>query len=118
MWAIGDGAYAFAARRRELGPFADNQPPYLALRRCSATRQPAHVEAAPAGCRDGRDRHRRRAELAALARSTEPRSSQHADRARRELAVLARGREAIDWDDAARRAHAAVLHDDVRDRRR
>jgi len=30
VWAIGDGAYASGDQVRVLGPFADNQPPYLA----------------------------------------------------------------------------------------
>ena len=46
-----------------------------------------------------------------LARFTEPRYLEHADRARRELAVLARGREVIEWDER-RVVRTAELHDD------
>jgi len=109
--AIGDGTYAFDGASRVLGPFADNQPPYLGYALLGDD-PPAHIEAVPAGTRvvaigtDGAT------ELAGgLARFTEPRYLAHADRARRELAVLARGREVIDWDDH-RIVRTAELHDD------
>jgi hypothetical protein len=108
---IGDGAYAFDGETRVRGPFADNQPPYLGYALLGDD-PPAHVEAVPAGTRvvalgtDGAT------ELTGgLARFTEPRYLEHADRARRELAVLARGREVIDWDER-RVVRTAELHDD------
>jgi hypothetical protein len=109
--AIGDGAYAFDGDTRVLGPFPDNQPPYLGYA-LLGDEPPAHIEAVPIGTRvvaigtDGAG------ELAGgLARFTEPRYLEHADRARRELAVLARGREVIDWDER-RVMRTAELHDD------
>ena len=109
--AIGDGAYAFDAETRVLGPFADNQPPYLGYALLGDD-PPAQFEAVPAGTRvvaigtDGAG------ELTGgLARFTEPRYLAHADRARRELAVLARGREVIEWDER-RVVRTAELHDD------
>jgi hypothetical protein len=109
--AIGDGTYAFDDCARVLGPFPENQPPYLGYALLGDD-PPAHVEAVPAGTRvvaigaDGAG------ELTGgLARFTEPRYLAHADRARRELAVLARGREVIEWDER-RVVRAAELHDD------
>lgn len=109
--AIGDGTYAFDGATRVLGPFPDNQPPYLGYALLGDD-PPAHVEAAPAGTRvvaigtDGAT------ELAGgIARFAQPRYLEHADRARRDLAVLARGREVIDWDER-RVVRTAELHDD------
>lgn len=109
--AIGDGTYAFDDCARVLGPFPENQPPYLGYALLGDD-PPAHVEAVPAGTRvvaigtDGAG------ELTGgLARFTEPRYLAHADRARRELAVLARGREVIEWDER-RVVRTAELHDD------
>jgi hypothetical protein len=109
--AIGDGTYAFDGETRVLGPFADNQPPYLGYA-LLGDEPPAHVEVVPAGTRvvalgtDGAG------ELAGgLGRFTDPCYLAHADRARRELAVLARGREVIDWDER-RVVRTAELHDD------
>jgi len=125
VWAIGDGAYAFGGHTHrlgpfadnqppsthQLGPFADNQPPYLGYA-LLGDEPPAHVEAAPAGTRTIAIGTDGALELAGgLARFTEPRYLQHADRARRELAVLARGREVIEWD-ARRVVRTAELHDD------
>jgi hypothetical protein len=109
--AIGDGAYAFDGVTHVLGPFAENQPPYLGYALLGDD-PPAHVEAVPAGTRivaigtDGAT------ELAGgLARFAGPRYLEHADRVRRELAVLARGREVIEWDER-RVMRIAELHDD------
>jgi len=109
VWAIGDGAYSFGEHTRVLGPFADNQPPYLGYALLGDT-PVAHVEAAPAGTQivaigtDG-------ATEVELARFAQPRYLEHADRARRELAVLARGREVIDWNER-RVTRTAELQDD------
>ena len=111
VWAIGDGTYAFTGDTRQLGPFADNQPPYLGYA-LLGDEPPAHVEAAPAGCRTVAIGTDGALELGGgLARFTEPRYLDHADRARRELAVLARGREVIEWDER-RVVRTAELHDD------
>ena len=111
VWAIGDGAYSFGAHTRVLGPFPDNQPPYLGYALLGDTPR-AHVETAPAGTQlvaiatDGA------LDLGGdVARFASPRYLAHADRARRELCVLARGREVIDWD-AHRVVRTAELQDD------
>jgi hypothetical protein len=111
VWAIGDGTYAFGDLARQLGPFEDNQPPYLGYA-LLGDEPPAHVEAAPPGTHTIAIGTDGALELpGGLARFTEARYLEHADRARRELAVLARGREVIDWD-ARRVTRAAELHDD------
>jgi hypothetical protein len=111
VWALGDGAYALGDRdARTLGPFPDNQPPYVGYDLLGAP-QPAHLEVASACdvvvvATDGV------AEAAALASFAAPRLRTHPDGLRRKLAVLARGSERIDWD--ARRAirEPAALQDD------
>lgn len=109
--ALGDGAYAFDDATRVLGPFPDNQPPYLGYA-LLGDEPPAHVETVPAGTRVVAIATDGAGELAGgLARFTEPSYLEHADRARRELAVLARGREVIDWDER-RVVRTAELHDD------
>jgi hypothetical protein len=111
VWAIGDGAYSFGGATRVLGPFADNQPPYLGYALLGDAPR-AHVETAPAGTRlvaittDGA------LDLGGdVARFAQPRYLEHADRARRELSVLARGREVIDWNER-RVVRTAELQDD------
>ena len=111
VWAIGDGTYAFGDAMRQLGPFADNQPPYLGYA-LLGDEPPEHIEAAPAGTQTIAIGTDGALELeGGLARFTEARYLEHADRARRELAVLARGREVIEWD-ARRVVRTAELHDD------
>ena len=111
VWAIGDGAYAIAARTRVLGPFADNQPPYLAYDLLGMA-QPAHVELVSAigggaivVATDGV------AELGLDAISIE-RCLAHPDALRRRLAVLARGTETIEWDARRVLRAPAALQDD------
>ena len=107
--AIGDGTYAFDGEPRVLGPFADNQPPYLGYA-LLGDEPPMHVEIVPVGTRSvalGTDG----ATEVELARFAQPRYLEHADRARRELAVLARGREVIDWNER-RVTRTAELQDD------
>lgn len=112
VWAIGDGAYAFDGDVRVLGPFADNQPPYLAY---DLWGEPAaaNFERAPAGCRTiaiGTDGAHELDGM--LSRFTAPRFVRHRDAIRRELAVAARGVERIEWE-ARRIARApAALQDD------
>ncbi len=118
VWAVGDGAYAIAglgippAAPRVLGPFTDNQPPYLAYDLLAGA-VPAHLEtvSARAGtvivATDG---------VAELGIQTligdADRWLRHPDALRRQLAVLARGTERVDW--AERRTHRtpAALQDD------
>jgi hypothetical protein len=98
---------------RVLGPFADNQPPYLAydLLGMPAT---AHVEAwhASAGqivvATDGvMD-----LALDGLLDGRDPRALGHPDGLRRWLAVRARGAERIDWDARRVVRTPAALQDD------
>jgi len=120
VWAIGDGAYAVSgtgipqAPPRVLGPFADNQPPYLAYDLLGAA-APAHLEAARARAgmvivaTDGV------AELGIETLCGEAgiaRYLRHPDALRRQLAVLARGTERIDWAERRTVRTPAVLQDD------
>jgi len=110
VWAIGDGAYALGDRVRVLGPFADNQPPYLAYELLGAAQRP-HLELADASCgrvavgTDGA------AELG-LAGFTGDDCLTHPDALRRRLAVLARTDERIDWGARRVERRAAALQDD------
>jgi hypothetical protein len=110
VWAIGDGGYVIGDRARVLGPFADNQPPYLAYDLLGAPAE-AHVEACGARggavlvATDGA------AELG-LARLLDRDALAHPDGLRRRLAVLARGDEHIDWDARRVVRTPAALQDD------
>ena len=111
VWAIGDGAYSFGGATRVLGPFADNQPPYLGYALLGDAPR-AHVETAPAGTQIVAVATDGALDLAGdVARFAQPRYLDHADRARRELSVLARGREVIEWDER-RVVRTAELQDD------
>jgi Protein phosphatase 2C len=113
VWAIGDGAYRLGERIRVLGPFADNQPPYLGYDLLGAP-EAAHVEVrdARAGfvlvATDGVVE----LDAALLDPAQLGAVLDHPDGLRRRLAVLARGEDRIDWD--ARRAvrTPAALQDD------
>lgn len=110
VWAIGDGGYALGDRVQVLGPFADNQPPYLAYDLLGMP-QVAHqgVEDARAGmvmvATDG-------ATELGLAELCAPMTLAHPDGLRRRLAVLARGSEQIDWDARRIVRAPAALQDD------
>jgi hypothetical protein len=109
VWALGDGAYCLDGATRVLGPFADNQPPYLAYDLLGDAYE-AHVAVGAPGlvvvATDGaldldtpldeivRDRFA------------------HPDGLRRRLEVLARGGERIDWDARAVHRTPAALQDD------
>jgi hypothetical protein len=111
VWAIGDGAYSFDGATRVLGPFADNQPPYLGYALLGDAPH-AHIETAPAGTQIVAVATDGALDLAGdVARFAQPRYLAHADRARRELSVLARGREVIEWDER-RVVRTAELQDD------
>lgn len=123
IWAIGDGAYVIDGIVRELGPFANNQPPYIAYD-LIGTPAVAHEETAPVrrsvivatdgaaemrcyglGSKDG--------ELELVWISTDPASLvTNPDALRRFLAKRAKAEERIDWD-ARRviRTHAALQDD-------
>ena len=114
VWAIGDGGYAFGDRVHVLGPFADNQPPYLAY---DLLDMPAiaHLEAtfARAGtvmvATDGAVDLGFGLGLTALIDAA---TLTHPDGLRRRLAVLARGSERIDWDARRIVRTPAALQDD------
>ena len=111
VWAIGDGAYSFGGATRVIGPFADNQPPYLGYALLGDAPR-AHVEMAPAGTRIVAIATDGALDLVGdVTRFAQPRYLEHADRARRELSVLARGREVIEWDER-RVVRTAELQDD------
>ena len=108
VWAVGDGAYAIDGRTTTLGPFADNQPPYLAYDLLGDARR-AHVEACRAAsvvvATDG-------AEAIDLEMFAAPRFVSHPDALRRQLAVLARTDETLDWDARRVVRVPALLQDD------
>lgn len=112
VWAIGDGGYALGDREVVLGPFADNQPPYLGYDLLGAPAD-AHVDVdavdAPCGrvivATDGA------AELG-LAQFDAPALVAHPDALRRRLAVLARASERIDWEARRIVRQPAALQDD------
>jgi hypothetical protein len=111
VWALGDGAFAIDGRTQVLGPFADNQPPYLAYDLLDMG-QPAHVATTSGGrggtivvATDGV------AELGLEAIAIE-RSLAHPDALRRRLAVLARGTETIAWEARRVVRAPAALQDD------
>ncbi len=115
VWAAGDGAYAIGDRVVVLGPFADNQPPYLGYELLGEPIQP-HVTYADASAgrlavaTDGV------AELAGpcdfTALSSAPHLVAHPDALRRQLAILARSPERIDWDARRIERRPAALQDD------
>ena len=120
VWAIGDGAYAVAGTGipegppRILGPFADNQPPYLAYDLLGAA-APAHLETAHARAgtvivaTDGV------AELGLESLAGDAgieRYLRHPDALRRQLAVLARSTERVEWGERRTVRTPAGLQDD------
>src|SRR6267142_5192468 len=109
VWMVGDGAYAIGGQTRTVGPFADNQPPYLAYELLGGAAA-AHFEAAPRASEivvatDG-------AAGLDLARFTARRLVEHPDALRRELALLARTVERIDWAERRLVRAPALLQDD------
>jgi len=110
VWALGDGGYAFGDRVVELGPFENNQPPYLGYDLLGDP-QPAHLEVADARCgrvvvaTDGV------IELG-LGGLVETRHFEHPDTLRRKLAVLAKSGERIDWEARRIIRTPAALQDD------
>jgi hypothetical protein len=110
VWALGDGGYALGDRSCVLGPFADNQPPYVGYDLLGSP-QPAHLEVAAAACgqvivaTDG-------ATELGLDTFAAPRLLGHPDALRRQLAVLARSTERIDWAERRIDRQPAALQDD------
>lgn len=110
VWLVGDGAYAFDGVTTVVGPFAENQPPYLAYELLGDA-QPAHFAVAARAssmvvATDGA------AELE-LARFTARRFAEHRDALRRELALLARTGERVAWDERRVVRTPAPLQDDA-----
>jgi hypothetical protein len=110
VWALGDGGYAFGDRVVELGPFENNQPPYLAYDLVGGM-QPAHLEVADARCgrvivaTDG-------VVEVGMAGLVEPKHFTHPDALRRTLAVLAKSSERIEWSERRIVRTPATLQDD------
>lgn len=113
VWAHGDGAYAFggSGRVRTLGPFPENQPPYLGYALLGAA-PAAHVEVVDARCGSVCVATDGAAEVGLGGLGREEAYLRHPDALRRRLAVLARGDERIDWDARRVERRAAVLQDD------
>jgi hypothetical protein len=114
VWAHGDGAYAIGDRARVLGPFPDNQPPYLAYALLGGAGLPPrpHVEVADARCGSVLVATDGPAEVGLGAFGGVERYVRNPDALRRHLAVLARGDERIDWDGRRVERRAAALQDD------
>ncbi len=110
VWAVGDGVYAIGDRVRELGPFDDNQPPYLAYDLLGEP-APAHLEvvSARAGSLAIATDGALELDLASFAAD---RFVDHPDTLRRELAILARNPERIDWDERRVVRSPAKVQDD------
>ncbi|HEY1555992.1 MAG TPA: protein phosphatase 2C domain-containing protein [Kofleriaceae bacterium] len=111
VWAIGDGAYAIDGGTRMLGPFADNQPPYLAYQlvgdpvhaRCESVSRWTSIVVATDGA----------AELPCpLPVFGAPPFVRNRDAVRRALTLYARGAERIDWDARRVERTQAALQDD------
>jgi len=109
MWALGDGAYAFGDRVRTLGPFEENQPPYLAYD-LLGMRHPAHFVLTDRSCgsvmvaTDG---------IADIGFDfVGDIDLAHPDALRRHLAVRARGTERVNWDARRIERRPATLQDD------
>jgi hypothetical protein len=110
VWVLGDGAYAIDGRSTTIGPFEDNQPPYVGYDLVGQSR-PAHFEVANGWssiviATDGVT------DVGDVARFGEKRFVDHPDALRRQLALLARSGETIDWDEQRVVRTPAQLHDD------
>lgn len=109
VWAIGDGGYAIGDRAQLLGPFADNQPPYVGYDLLGEPATP-HFEVfeRSAGrivvATDGA------AELGLVELDAD--DVRNPDGLRRKLTVLARSGERIDWDARRVVRTPAALQDD------
>jgi Protein phosphatase 2C len=112
VWALGDGAYAVDAHTCVLGPFTNNEPPYLAYD-LLGTAATAHFEVFDRAARivlatDGiEDLERDFGVFAA------PELVAHPDGLRRRLSQLARGDDRIDWREQRVIRTPALLQDDL-----
>jgi len=109
VWALGDGAYSLGGATRVLGPFAENQPPYLAYDLLDDAHE-AHVAVGEPGlvvvATDGA------VDLETPLDDIVRGALAHPDALRRRLEVLARGGERIDWGARAVHRTPAALQDD------
>jgi hypothetical protein len=112
VWAVGDGVYSFGDYTRELGPFADNAPPYLGYDLLGDSRA-VFFEVAPPECdvivigTDGAG------ELVdGVSRFAGRRYVEHPDALRRELSLRAKPQEKIDWEARRVVRTPAELQDD------
>jgi hypothetical protein len=112
VWALGDGAYAVDAHTCVLGPFTNNEPPYLAYD-LLGTAATSHFEVFDRATRivvatDGiEDLDRDFGVFAA------PELVTHPDGLRRRLSQLARGDDHIDWREQRVVRTPALLQDDL-----
>jgi len=115
VWALGDGGYVLGDRVVELGPFTDNQPPYIGYDLLGAP-QPSHLEIAEGTCgvvavaTDGV--MEAVAAGCGFAELIDERCFDHPDALRRRLALLARTGERIDWEERRVVRRPARLQDD------
>lgn len=107
VWALGDGYYRAGGVTHELGPFADNAPPYLAYDLHGDPREAVfeRVTGSVIVATDGA------AELD-LAAFEAPRFVEHPDALRRELTIRARTNERLDWDARRIDRMPATIQDD------
>lgn len=110
VWALGDGGYALGDRVIELGPFPNNQPPYLGYDLLGSP-QPSHLEVADASCGSVMVATDGIVEVG-LGGVAVGRCFDHPDALRRRLAVLARSGERIDWEQRRVIRQPAALQDD------
>lgn len=112
VWALGDGGYAIDDHTRVLGPFPNNEPPYLGYD-LLGTAAAAHFEVFDRATRivvatDGiEDLERDFGVFAA------PELVAHPDGLRRRLAQLARSDDRIDWREQRVVRTPALLQDDL-----
>jgi hypothetical protein len=111
VWAVGDGGYALGDRTCELGPFADNQPPYLGYDLLGDP-PAAHLDVADARAIGSAIVATDGAVELGLDQFAAPALLAHPDALRRKLALLARGDERIDWDARRIERRPAPLQDD------
>jgi len=114
VWAVGDGAYALGDRVTTLGPFDDNQPPYVAYDLLGAE-QAAHFVVADRACGSVVVATDGVAEIGLdelVMPAVVDRFLAHPDALRRHLALLARTDERIDWEARRVVRQPAALQDD------
>jgi hypothetical protein len=135
VWAIGDGAYAIDGQVRELGPFPDNQPPYLgydllqvpslqngqSLQELPSNAGAAHFELPSNAGAAHFEVARGNSVVLATDGVAEvgldhvagvDRFVTHPDALRRQLTLLARDQERIDWEARRVVRTPALLQDD------